>query len=553
MSKRKLLLFFFLFCYGAIIVKLFFIQIISTEQIKTDNYLQTEMILAERGSIYDRNRHPLVLNQNSYHLYIEPKEIKDKYEVIKKLDEVLKLGEATIEARFDDTKYWVSILSGIEEKEKDKISKYNLKGVGFNYSLKRYYPEASLAAHLVGFVGKNEKAEDIGYFGLEGFYDKELKGIPGLLESERDLLGRPILIGTQEKIDPENGRDLILTIDKTIQDISKQSLLNALEEYKARQGCIITADPYTMQILGLVCLPDFDLEKYYEFSEDSFKNAAISDLYEPGSIFKPIIVSYGILNKLIKPDDIFDEKGPIKIGQYSIRTWNNEYQGKITVSGILEKSSNVGMVQIGQKMGNKAVFNAISDFGFGNLTNIDLQGEVSGNLKPINNWYSIDFATVTFGQGIAVTPIQMLTSFAAIINGGNLLKPYVVYKMDSGDREIEIKPKVIRKVLNNKTSEIMKKMLYSTVEHGEFQWVKPVGYKMGGKTGTAQIPIQGHYDTSKTIASFIGFAPLDKPKFITLIVLNEPESSPWASETAAPLFFKVAKEFLIYYNVAPEE
>ena len=332
MSKRKLLLFFFLFCYGAIIVKLFFIQIISTEEIKTDNYLQTEMILAERGRIYDRNRHPLVLNQNSYHLYIEPKEIKEKYEVIKKLDEVLKLGEATIEARFDDTKYWVSILSGIEEKEKDKISKYNLKGVGFNYSLKRYYPEASLAAHLVGFVGKNEKAEDIGYFGLEGFYDKELKGIPGLLESERDLLGRPILIGTQEKIDPENGRDLILTIDKTIQDISKQSLLNALEEYKAKQGCIITADPYTMQILGLICLPDFDLEKYYEFSEDSFKNAAISDLYEPGSIFKPIIVSYGIFKKLIKPNDIFDEKGPIKIGQYYIRTWDNKYQGKITVS-----------------------------------------------------------------------------------------------------------------------------------------------------------------------------------------------------------------------------
>lgn len=553
MSKRKLLLLVFLFSYAAIIIKLFSIQIINSESIKTDNYLQTEMILSERGKIYDRNRHPLVLNQNSYHLYIEPKKIKDKYKVIKKLDEVLKLGEATIEARFDDTKYWVSILSGIEEKEKDKISKLNLKGVGFNYGMKRYYPEASLAAHLVGFVGKNERAEDVGYFGLEGFYDKELKGIPGLLESERDLLGRPILIGTQEKIDPENGRDLILTIDKTIQDISKQSLLNALKHYKAKQGCIITADPYTMQILGLVCLPDFDLEKYYEFSESYFKNPAISDLYEPGSIFKPIIVSYGILKKLIKPNDIFDEEGPIKIGQYYIRTWNNKYQGKITVSGILEKSSNVGMVQIGQKMGNKAVFDAISDFGFGELTNIDVQGEVSGNLKPIENWYPIDFATVAFGQGIAVTPIQMLRSFAAIINGGNLLKPYIVYKMDSGDREIEIKPKVIRKVLNNKTSEIMKKMLYSTVEHGEFQWVKPKGYKMGGKTGTAQIPIKGHYDTSKTIASFIGFAPLDKPKFITLVVLREPESSPWASETAAPLFFEVAKEFLIYYNIAPEE
>jgi cell division protein FtsI/penicillin-binding protein 2 len=287
MIKLKFLFIFFFFLYICIIAKLFYIQIINPQKYASDNYLKTNKITAERGKIFDRNNKPLVSNQNSYLLFVEPKKIEDKSVLIKKLDEILKVGEATIEGRINDSKYWVSVYSGIEEDKKKSIEKLKLKGVGFEYGMKRFYPEASLAAHLLGFVGKDNRSEDTGYFGLEAFYDKDLRGLPGILESERDLFGKPILIGMQERVNSEDGRDLILTIDKTVQEISKRKLLAGMERYKAKQGCVITADPYTLQILGMVCLPDFDIEHYYNFGEDFFRNPSISDTYEPGSTFKP--------------------------------------------------------------------------------------------------------------------------------------------------------------------------------------------------------------------------------------------------------------------------
>ena len=552
MTKVKILLFFFLILNLAIIGKLFCIQVLHSYPSISGDYLKTKKIYPERGRIYDRSKHPFVLNQNSYLLFAEPKKISSKIELSSKLDEILHMGESTLEVRIDESKYWVALANGINEEEKDKINNLKLKGIGFEYGMKRYYPEASLAAHLLGFVGKTSDSGDIGYFGLEGYYDKDLKGLPGILESERDLLGRPIFIGTQEIVNPENGRDLILCIDKSVQEISKRKLKEGMERYQAKQGCVITADPYTLQILGMVCLPDFDMEKYYEFTEEYFKNPSISDVYEPGSIFKPMVVAEAIQEKKIKPDDIYNEEGPIQVGEYRIMTWNNQYEGKISITRILEKSSNVGMVYIGERMGGKALYEMMKKYGFGEPTGIDLQGEVSGYIKERESWYPIDYATVTFGQGIAVTPIQILRAFSSVINGGMILRPYVVCSIRSQDKQREVKPKVERIIGSKTTSEILKKMLTSTVEHGEFQWVKPKGYTMGGKTGTAQIPIKGHYDPTKTIASFIGFAPADKPKFITLVILREPQASQWASETAAPLFFEIAKELLVYYNIAPE-
>ncbi len=553
MVKLRLLFISFFLLYLAIIVKLFLIQIIYPFPSRVDNYLRTDKIYPERGKIFDRNFKPLALNQNSYQLFIEPKKIEDKKKVIKNLSRILEIPEASIEAKVDETKYWMAITSGITQEKKEAIDSLRLPGVGFNYQMKRFYPEASLSAHILGFVGKNKDNEDTGYFGIEGFYDKDLAGLPGFLQSERDLLGRPILVGTQEKVAPENGRDLILTIDKTVQEIIKQKLKAGLERYQAKQGCVITANPLTMEILGLVCLPDYDLDRYYLFSEEYFKNPVISELFEPGSIFKPLIMAAAIEEKKIKPNDFYNETGPIEIGEYKIRTWNNKYEGKISMTRILEKSSNVGMVYVGQKLGNSKLLQYIKKYGFGDLTGIDLQGEIAGYLKPANNWYPIDYATVTFGQGIAVTPLQMITAFSSLINGGKLMRPYVVFQIISSDKKITIRPKLIRQVISERTSQIIKKMLMATVENGEIKWAKPSGYSIGGKTGTAQIPIKGHYDPSKTIASFIGFAPVDNPKFITLVVLREPRTSPWGSETAAPLFFEIAKELIVYFNIVPDQ
>lgn len=552
MKSQRLLFLFFLSVFFAIIVKLFYHQVLAPASDIDNNYLHTNKLLPERGIIYDRNGDPLAVNSVSYRLFFEPKKVKDPYTTIHRLDDILHIGTATLEERLDMSKDWVSVKAGISKTDEKRITALNLPGIGLEDQTQRYYPEGSLSAHLLGFVGKDKNGNNTGYFGIEGYYNQDLVGLPGVIKSERDFLGRPILIGTQEKVDAENGRSLYLTIDKSVQEIVKNKLREGLDRYEAKSGCAIFADPSTMEILALSCLPDFDVEKYYEFGEEYFKNPAISDVYEPGSIFKPLIVAAGIEEKKIKPNDIYNETGPIESGGYTIRTWNNKYEGPITMTRILEKSSNVGMVYIGHKLGKAKIYDYVNKLGFGQLTGIDLQGETPSFLKPKNEWYPIDYDTATFGQGIAVTPIQILRAFASVINGGKLMEPHIVYKVGDGSDQIQIEPQLQKQVFSKHTSDILKKMLVSVVEKGEIKWLKPEGFVMGGKTGTAQIPIEGHYDSSKTNASFVGFAPANNPKFIGLIAVKEPGTSQYGSETAAPIFFDIANELLLYYNIAPE-
>ncbi len=548
MPKIRIVFFFFLFVFIAIIFKLFFIQVLPSSS-SINSYLKYRQIYPDRGLILDRNEQPLALNRKSYLVFVEPKKIKDQSIIVEKIAKELQVDEASIEAKMNPDLDWLKLAEGVNQKTKKSIEALRLQGVGFEEQSQRYYPEASLSAHLLGFVGKGKEGEPVGYFGVEGFYEQDLAGLLGFLKSERDLIGRPILIGDQEKIDSENGRDLVLTIDRSVQAIAKSKLKSGMESYQAKEGCVIIAEPYTLEILALTCLPDYDPNSYFDSNDLVFNNQSISSLYEPGSTFKPLITAAGIEEGVIKPDSKFDEKGAVTIGEYTIRTWNNKYEGKITVTRILEKSSNVGMVYIGSKLGKKNILKYLDELGLGKATGIDLQGESTSYLRDF--WTDIDYATVTFGQGIVVTPMQMIRAFSSVINGGNLMRPYIVKAIKNESSTQPVKPKLDKKIYSEKTSEIMRKMLVSTVEHGEYKWVKPEGYKIGGKTGTAQIAIGGRYDTSKTIASFIGFAPADKPKFVALVVLKEPKSSIYGSETAAPLFFEIAKELLYYYNISP--
>ncbi len=552
MSKLRILFFFYFFILCAIIFKLIIIQIIASDRFSGNAYLKTQKIIPQRGSILDRNKQSLVFNQSTYKLFVEPPKIEDKEKVIKKIDEILHLGAATIEARVKADKQWVAVSTGVDKEKKEQLEKLKIKGIGFEEEQRRFYPEASLSAHLLGFVGKNEEDDNLGYFGVEGFYEKDLAGLPGILKTERDILGSPILIGVQNKLKAEDGRNLILTIDKTVQFIAKEKLKKGMERYQAREGCVIAANPQTMEIVALTCLPDFDPTEYQDYSEEVFKNPIISSVYEPGSIFKPLVMAAAINEKALKPSDTFDEIGSSHVGGYEIQTWDNKYEGEITMTRILEKSSNVGMVYVGEKLGNEKLVEYLKKYGLGEKTNIDLQGEVSGFLKPKPQWHGIDYSTATFGQGIVVTPIQMIRAFAALVNGGELLQPYVVAEIDSNGETKKTKKRVVARVIDKRTSYLIKSMLKSTVEHAEAKWDRPKGYAIGGKTGTAQVPIAGHYDPTKTIASFIGFAPADEPKFIVMVIFKEPQSSPWGSETAAPTFFEIARELLVYYNIAPE-
>ncbi len=552
MWQGKALLYFFLLVLFAVFVKLFYIQVIEAGVFATD-HLQTRKIMPERGKVYDRNGLPLAVNQTKYTLYVEPKLVKaSKSDLVEELDEVLKLGEATLEAKIDMSKVWLAVARGLDQDKRDAILKKKLAGVGFENEPKRFYPESSLSAHLLGFVGKDEEGEDTGYFGIEGFYEKELIGLPGYLKTERDVLDKPIFVGHQERVEPENGRDLVLTIDKSVQNIVKTKLKDAVDKFGAASACATVADPYTMEILAQVCLPDFDPDKFYEASPESYINTTLSSTYEPGSTFKPLIMAAAIEEKAVKPLDSMNESGKLEIGGFQIKNWNDKYAGKISMTNILEKSSNIGMVYVGRKLGEDKLYNYLDRYGFGRPTGIDLQGEAGGILRPQEDWYEINYATASFGQGIAVTQIQLVRAFASLVNGGYLMRPYVVKEIHQGDKIRTKEPKVEDRILSERTSEVMKKMLQSAVANAEAKFIIPPEYKIGGKTGTAQIALEGSYDAKKTIASFIGFAPVEKPRFIALVVVREPKTSQWGSETAAPVFFEIAKELFVYYNIVPE-
>lgn len=556
--EKRILLVFILYVTGFIIVatRLFFWQVTSFDLFKGIAEKQTLSFLsipAKRGRIFGNDESPLVINQNAYLVYAEPNRVKDPVKTASVLAKELDIPVSSVSAVVSQTKAkWLPIASRVEEDKIEEIKKYSLEGIGFLEGGKRYYPESSMAANLLGFVGKNSKGEDQGYFGIEGYYNEQLRGRDGTLRQEKDALGNPILSGKIEEIPPVNGRDLYLTIDKTIQFMVETKLREAIEKYGARGGTVVVMEPNLGSILAMASVPSYDPNRYTEYSSDLFKNPAVSTSYEPGSTFKVLVLASAFNEGKVKSDDKFDEAGPVEIGGYSIKTWNQKYHGIINVSQILEYSSNVGMVLIQKKLGNDRLLNYIKELGFNNKTEIDLQEETFLPLRPDNKWYEIDYATASFGQGIAVTPLQMVRAVGAIANGGKLMRPYVVKSIKSGSGPIvTIKPKIERQVFKKEAAVMVAEMMVGAVDNGETRLIKPPGFRIAGKTGTAQIPISGHYDTEKTIASFVGFAPVDNPRFVMLVTLNEPTTSPWGSETAAPLFFSIAKELFSYYGISP--
>jgi cell division protein FtsI/penicillin-binding protein 2 len=508
-----------------------------------------------RGEILSSDYTPLVTNQTAYLVFCEKKYIETNNEntYVEKLAPIFEVEEASVSALLDSHDVWVPLKHQVESEKADKIKELELKGIGFEREDKRFYPEASMAAHLLGFVGKDELGRPKGYFGLEGYYDKELAGQPGYLLQERDAFGDPIVIGKIDRIEPKHGRSLVLYLDKTIQFIAETKLKSALEKYGAKAGNVIIMDPKTGGILASASYPNYDPLTFIEYPDEYYRNPVISETYEPGSTFKPLVLAQAFDLDLLSAKDRFNEQGPVTVSGYSIKTWNNEYHGDISMSEILQYSSNVGMVYISQKLGKDNLLSLLTNFGQGERTNIDLQEEEETFLRNESEWRDIDLATASFGQGIAVTPIQMIRAISAIANKGMLMEPHMVKEIVTSEgKKIEIPPKKARQMFTPSTAKVISELMVDAVEHGEAKWTVNKEFRIAGKTGTAQIPVEGHYDAEKTIASFVGFGPVEDPRFVMLVTLREPTSSPWGSETAAPLFFTIANELFPYLGVYPQ-
>lgn len=540
--------------FFAIIVRLFYWQIIEGDTLRAQATAQYNLQLsipASRGTIAATDGSPLAMNQQSFLVYAQPKEIENAGVFAKVVAPILHQDESSISAILNiPGRVWVPLAHKIDEETKNQLEQLKMKGLGFEAEAKRYYPEASMAAQLLGFVGSDQNGADQGYFGLEGYYDRELRGRDGSIQLEKDVQGSAILVGDTKRIEAEDGRSLVLWIDRTAQKIVETRLEEGIEKYGAKAGTVTIMDPKTGGILAMAAYPSYDPAAYQSFDKSLYKNPIVASSYEPGSTFKVFVMSGALQEKLVKVDTKVDENAPVQVDDYVIHTWNDSYHGLITIAQVLEYSSNVGMVRVAQKMSKNTMLKYLHAYGIGSPTGVDLQEESSPELRPDSDWKNIDLATAAFGQGIAVTPIQMVRAVAAIANGGWLMEPHVVREIiDGTGKKVEIPPKKIRQAISNATASVLTEMMISAVDLGEARWAKPSGYRIAGKTGTAQIPVAGHYDENKTIASFVGFAPADTPKFVMLVTLTEPSSSPWGSETAAPLFFKISKDLFTYYSI----
>jgi len=552
-QRLRYLFLFFLIGFLAVIIKLFYWQIIENKRLSDlaiKQYYTSKEIPAERGKIYTQDNFPLVMNKENHLLYANPQELKIPPEQLVTILKTI-LPELKPPSQLSDRKLmWVPLVKNLDSSTKKSIEDLKIAGLGFESMDKRYYPEASMAAHLLGFVGEDSEGKEKGYFGLEGYYDNELKGKAGIKYYEKDALGRPIPLSEQLEEKPIEGRNLFLNLDREVQFAIEYRLKKGLEKYGASSGLVIVMNPKNGAILGMASFPSYDPEKYYLFDQELYRNPAISFDFEPGSIFKVLVMAAGIDSGRIKPDEVCGRcEGPRKIGEYTIKTWNDKYFPGSTMTDILVHSDNVGMVYVVEKLGKERFYDYLDRFGFGRKTGIDLQGEISPKLRDKEDWREIDLATASFGQGIAATPIQILAAVSAIANGGNLYQPQVVKSIVEEKKTITLKPVKVGKPISETTVKIITQMMVEAVEKGEAKWAKPKGYVIAGKTGTAQIPIAGHYDPEKTIASFIGFAPANDPKFAMLVTLREPKTSPWGSETAAPLWFEIAKDIFRLWKI----
>lgn len=555
-GRFRLILSLILFLFFLVMIRLFYWQIVKAQELSSlglSQYGATITLLPRRGEIRTADGFPIATNKTVYLVFANPKEVKDKKKTIQILSETLKVDKASASASLAKDLFWVALAHEVDPKLKEKLEKLNLSGIGFEKEYTRFYPEASMAAQLVGFTGKDENGHDKGYFGVEGYYDRLLRGKEGTAIEVHDAFGKPILAKINPRFHQIDGSSLILSIQRPVQFLAEKRLKEGIEKYGASSGMVGIMDPKTGNILAMASYPAFDPKKYQDFTPNTFKNPFISNRYEPGSTFKPIVMSSALEEGVVKPQTQCPIcAGPIEIGGYEIHTWNNKYYKDTNMVEVIQHSDNIGIVYVSQKLGLDKLLLYIKGFGIGDTTGIDLQGEVAPQLKPKKYWYPVDVATASFGQGISVTAIELLDAISAIANSGKRMEPHVVSAIETSDgKSIKIQPKILGTPISAKTAKVMTELMVNAVNKGEASWTRLKGYRVAGKTGTASIPIQGHYDPSQTITSFVGFAPADDPKFVMLVILNKPTTSIYGSETAAPIFFNIAKDLFSFYNIAP--
>lgn len=432
-----------------------------------------------------------------------------------------------------------------------------IPGLGFTLEKYRYYPENEIASHLVGFVSR-EGDIDQGHYGLEEFFNEELAGKYGSVKSERGGGGQMMIVNDREYIKPEAGSDLVLTIDRNVEFIACEKLKEAVKKHGATGGSVIALNPKTGAIIAMCSVPDFNPNDYQDAKDIKvFNNPALLYQYEPGSVFKIVTMSIAIDQGKVSPTTTYKDEGQIMINGWPKPIKNSDFDTKgghgiVDMNAVLENSLNTGAIFAMRQVGPKIFADYVKKYGFGEKTGIELGAESSGNMANLlkNKVREIDAATASFGQGIAVTPLQMIMPYQAIANGGVLMKPYVIKSIihSNGQRE-EILPKPVQRVISEKTAATMSAMLVNVVENGHSKRAYIDGYYVGGKTGTAQIATAGGYLKNEYVHTFIGVVPIDDPAFVMLTKMDNPRDVTYAEGSVVPLWKDIADFMLKYYQV----
>jgi cell division protein FtsI/penicillin-binding protein 2 len=511
--------------------------------------VKSEDIQVRRGNIYDRKGRALAVNLELESLYCDPGEVTIDREGLQRLSRILGIGEKAIQAKFDQDKRFLWVDRKISPDAAGEIKKLNIKGIGFIPEAKRYYPKGELAAHVIGMVGlENQPLE-----GLELKYDKFLSTAGRKIYFARDASGKKLSSGVELEA---RGNDLLLTVDEGLQYIAEKELEKAMARWKSVAASAIMMDPFTGEILALANRPGYDLNDVGRAGKNAIRNRAITDIYEPGSTFKVIVGTAALEEKLYNLDSRFDcSRGIIEVGGKGIRDAHRH--GVLTFHEVIQKSSNVGSVMLGIKLGRDRIYRYSKLYGFGERTGIDLPGEVSGWIRHPDKWSATSIGAISIGQEVAVTPLQVLRAYAAIANGGFLVRPHLVSEIRTSEGQTVFSSEVEKKrILSENTAALFKDILKTVVEEGGTATQAAVeGDHVAGKTGTAQLTDSrtGRYSKERYISSFVGFVPADNPKIAMIVVIYEPKGQIYGGVVAGPVFKNIADQALSYLNIPMDE
>jgi len=549
--RVNLIFFLFVLWGAAIISRLIVIQVFRADYYRALAQGQQgsfQILKGERGNVYFKGGEILATNIKRDYLFVSPKKIKEKEKTAEILSQILNLDKNYVLEKVKKNNLFEKIKFNLTDEEKKAIKEIikekKLMGVYFGEENVRDYPQGRLASHLIGFLSK----EGRGQYGLEGYYDDILQGKESVLKKE-----------IYSDLEPEPGADIFLSIDYNIQFTAQKLLESAKKDFDIEAGQIIVIDPNSGEILALADFPEFNPNNYFKIKDlNRFQNSAIQKLFEPGSVFKAITMAAALDQGKVAPSTTYTDSGQVRIGKNVIYNYGKKIFGKQTMTNVLEKSINTGAVFAERQVGDDVFLDYIDRFGFFEPTGVDLQGEIFSQNQELKKGYKINFATAAFGQGIEVTPIQLVRAFSAIANGGSLIRPYVVKKILKDGQVITTQPeKSSERIISEKTSSRLTAMLVSVVKNGPYtKRAKIPGYYIAGKTGTSQVSwsslgIKKRGYSNKTWQSFIGFAPAFNPRFLILVKLDNPKTK--SSEySAVPIFREIAKYIIDYYQIPPD-